>query len=143
MYYYIKIVSSILLSWLASFLSPSPKNKKNLSEKNSLYFEKWNFLDLILKNFLYFGQQKPEKNSLYFRTQKTENLKSLLYFEKCKFSAQAQKIKKSTPRKFLIVQETETPLPPQKKFLCFRKRNFLIFLRKQKPQKVLIFQEVT
>ena len=34
--------------------------------KNFLYFEKWNFLALIIKNLLYFRKRKPRKNSLYF-----------------------------------------------------------------------------
>ena len=53
--------------------------------KNSLYFKKWNFLALILRNlyflkrklfyisgnetFLYFRKRKPRKNSLYLRKQ--------------------------------------------------------------------------
>ena len=58
-------------SYLAHFLSPSSKNKK--SSYIFFYFRKWNFLALILRNFrkrkffLYFGKQKPRKNSLYFR----------------------------------------------------------------------------
>ena len=33
------------------FLRPSPKkNQKNSPEKSSLYFRKWNFLALMLKN---------------------------------------------------------------------------------------------
>ena len=61
-------------SYLAHFLNPSSKNKK--SSYVSLYFGKWNFPALILRNFLhflkrklflYFGKRKPRKNSLHFR----------------------------------------------------------------------------
>ena len=63
----------------SALLGPSSKNKKNLPQENSLYFEKWNFLALVLKNFLYFG--------------------------KWNFSAKLEKIKK---RKFLILGEYGT-----------------------------------
>ena len=69
-------------SCLAHFLIPNSKIKK--SSDIVLYFRKWNFLVLLLRNFLYFlkgklvyisGIGKPEKNSyisangtfLYFR----------------------------------------------------------------------------
>ena len=50
-----------------ALLDPGSKSKKIHLEKISLYFRKWNFLALILKNF---RKQMPEKNSLYFREQK-------------------------------------------------------------------------
>ena len=68
------------------------------------------------------------------------------------FSPSSKKFKKCTPRKFLILQETEIP----KKFLIFpQKKAFLIFQETEtqkkipyisgngNPKKLLIFQEVT
>ena len=53
-----------------ALLCPSPKKKKKIQpEKNSLYFEKCNFLALILKNFTFFyisGNGNPEKISYIF-----------------------------------------------------------------------------
>ena len=46
------------------------------------------------------------------------------------FSAQDQRIQKSTPKKFLILQETETS------------KKFLIFSQKETPKKFFIFQEM-
>ena len=48
------IVHSALPSWSP----PSLQNKKIHPEKNSLCFQKWNFLALILKKFLYFLKGK-------------------------------------------------------------------------------------
>ena len=59
------------------------KIKKYPSKKNSLYFEKWDFLTLILIFFyilLYFRKRKFWKQSLYFR--KPKPCKSFLYFGK-------------------------------------------------------------
>ena len=73
---------------------PILKNKKIHPEKNSLYFGKWNFIALALKNFLYFlkrklfRKKKPRKNSMYLKKQnflifqEMESLKSFLYFRK-------------------------------------------------------------
>ena len=61
-------------SYLVHFLSPSSKNKKN--SYVFLYFWNWNFLGVILINFLYFLKGKllcfgkwkiPQENSFYFR----------------------------------------------------------------------------
>ena len=86
---------------------PSPHLKKKFRpEKNSLYFEKWNFLTLRLKRF---RKRKPRKKT-FLIFQETEALK-----------------------KHLIFQETEPFSTPRKNFLYFRnvnlerKRNFLIF----------------
>ena len=47
----------------------------------------------------------------------------------CTFQSMIEKLKKkSTPRKFLILQETETP----KKCLHFLKRKLFLYLRKRK-----------
>ena len=98
-----------------------------LEIKKFLYFRKWNFLALLIL-----------KNSYIFSK---ENFSYISRNETLHFSAQDQKIIKSTQRKFLILQETKTPKETsyifitRKLFLCFRKR---------KPQKKLfIFQEVT
>ena len=57
---------------------------------------KWNFLALILKKFLYFIKKS------FFRI--AGNTK-----KPCTFKPMLEKIKKSTTRKFLIFQETDTP----------------------------------
>ena len=47
--------------------------EKETPKKKSLYFKKWNFLALVLKNFLYFlvfQETETPNNSLYFRKQK-------------------------------------------------------------------------
>ena len=107
-------ISSIIKSYLAQFpsqslpLLPKKKQTKNPPEKNSLYFQKWIFLALILKKFLYslkrklflyfliflktvpctfqpkFANKKnpPHENFLYFRKRKLQ--KQLLYFRKRK-----------------------------------------------------------
>ena len=44
-------------------LSPSSKNKKKISSKKRSYiFRKWNFLALILRNFLHFLERKEIGN---------------------------------------------------------------------------------
>ena len=43
------------------------KIKKIYSEKDSLYFRKWNFLALILKKF---RKRKPRKKFIYFLKRK-------------------------------------------------------------------------
>ena len=73
-------------------LSPSWKKEKKIHyKKNSLYFGKWNFMALILKNFLYFlyisGNGNMEKSTLkkflLFRETKLSNSKlaKLLIFQ--------------------------------------------------------------
>ena len=74
--------SGIFQSYLAHFLTPSPKNKKIQPKENFVYFQKWNFLALILRNFLYFAlfqERENSKISLYFGKQKP---KKLLIFQK-------------------------------------------------------------
>ena len=92
--------SSILWSYLVHFLGPSSKNKKIQLEKNSLYFGKWNFLALILKNFLIFlifwEMETPKKISYISGN---ENPKKRLIFRKWNFSAQSWKTKKPIPEK--------------------------------------------
>ena len=134
-----------------NFQPKPPKIKKIRPEKKSLYFRKWNFLALILKNS---GNRNREKEISYFKKRKP--WKSFLYSWKRYLSAKAQKNKKIHSEKnslhfrkwnFLTLRlknflyflkgkfflyflkkasnflEMETP----KKFLYFRKRNFLIF----------------
>ena len=50
-----------------------PKLGKKTTVKNFFYFEKWNFLALVLKYFLYFlyfVKWNPPKYFLYFRGNK-------------------------------------------------------------------------
>ena len=98
--------------YLAHVLSTSPrKQNKSTLKKNSLYFGKWNFLALVLKNFLYFLIfQETETPQKFFLFQETETLKSFFYFRKCNFLCPRPKKQKN---------------PPRKKFLNFRKTNFL------------------
>ena len=53
------------------------------------------------------------------------------------FSPQAQRIKESTPRKFLILQETEAP----KNFLYFLKRKLFLYFRKRKRRRKVHSEE--
>ena len=118
-------ISSILWSYMAHVLSPSSKNKKkNHLKKNSLYFGKWNFLDLILKDLLYF---------LYFRKQNPSNISVNRTFQ-----PKLEKIKKINPRKMELSNSNI------KRFLIFsRKKAFLIFQETKTSQKVLIFLELS
>ena len=50
--------------------------------------------------------------------------------EPCPFQPKLEKLKKSTPRQFLIFQEMET----QKKNLYFLKKRLFLYLRKRKPR---------
>ena len=136
--------SSGIKGHLAHFLNPSPKKiEKRHLEKKFLYFGKWNFLALLLKNFLYFLIfQESETPQKFFIFQETETLKSFLYFRKCNFLSPSPKNKKN-PRwkKFLIFPEKNPVLfrlssrnkknPPWEIFLYFRKRkpreNFFFF----------------
>ena len=64
---------SIYKSHLVHFPVQTQKTKKNQPEKKFLYFQKWNFLALILKKFLYSLKRKlfqyflKRKLFLYFR----------------------------------------------------------------------------
>ena len=98
-------MSSNIYGTGADFKNKLGKIKKSTPKKNSLYFGKWNFLTLILRNFLYFlnrklslyfGKRKPRKNSLYFRK-----------------------------RSFLIFLE-ELPKPQKPKFLIFLQKKLRI-----------------
>ena len=56
------------------------------SKKLPLYFKKWNFLALILRNFLYFRKRKHQKKFVIFKEMKlvifwkTESRKNYSYF---------------------------------------------------------------
>ena len=93
-----------------------------------------------IKKFLY---SLKYKNHLFYIFSK-ERFSYISRNETLNFSAQVQRIKKSTPRKFLILQERET----SQKILIFSQKKALLFFRKQKPwsgnsKNLLIFQEVT
>ena len=91
--------SSGFRGYLAHPLSPSPKNRKSPNPK-FLIFQEIELWTLRLKNVLYIWKYNPS------------------------FFSPSSKIKnKSSPRKFLIVQETET----LKKLLFSQKKAFLIF----------------
>ena len=95
---------------------------------------KWNFLILILKNSLHLGIGNPEKILYIFSKENFSYISgngTLQNFE-------LQKLKKSAPRKFLILQETETP----RKLLIFsQKKVVLIFRKMETPKRLFIFQE--
>ena len=131
---------------------------KNPPEKNSSYFEKWNFLTPILKNFLYILLFQETSNKFYtFHEMVT--LKKLLIFRKMElFSSRSKKFllfsrKKAFPtfretetlKQFFILQETELSYisgNPKKNFLYFREQ--LSVLEKCKTptlKKLLIFLE--
>ena len=104
----VKGKSSIISSYLAHF-SPSSKKKKKIHPKKiSHILGKWNFLTLVLKNFLYFLWRKL---FLYFRKLKPQ--KNFSYFLKRKLFLNFR-IKNSN--KFLKIQE-ELPKPQKPKFI--------------------------
>ena len=87
--------------------SKPQKTKEKTPEKNSLYFQKWNFLAQIFKNFLLFPKRKVflyfwKRNPAIFspspKNKRTPPQENLLYFRK--------------------------PKTPQKNFMCFLKRKF-------------------
>ena len=61
--------------------SLSSKNKKNPPRENFLYFEKWNFLALILRNFLYFLKKK-----LFLYSEKRKPRRKLLILQETELS---------------------------------------------------------
>ena len=97
-------------SYLAYFPAQTQKKTKNIdSEKNSLYYRKWNFLAQILKKFLYFLKRK-----LFWYFQK---------WNPAVFS-RSLKNKRNHVRKrkgsFHIFQEMELLSPQLNKFLIFQ-----------------------
>ena len=103
---------------------PKPKKiKKILHQEHSLFFQKWDFLALILKKILYFHR---EKLFLYFVKRKI-----LLYFLKRKHFLHFQEW---SPALFSRNFKNKRNLP-RENFLYFRKRrlrkDFLCFLKRQ------------
>lgn len=99
---------------LPSTLFSSKFEKKVASKKSSNIFRKWNFLALILRNFLYFLKRKLfyiSGNSMF------------LYFRKRKFQTKLLNFRK---RNSFIFLETD-PSPPSPKFYISEKQNFFIF----------------
>ena len=102
---------------LPSTLFSSKFEKKVASKKSSNIFRKWNFLALILRNFLYFLKRKLSYISgngtfLYFRKRKFQT--KLLYFRK---------------RNSFIFLETDIPPPLFPNFIFQKNRTFL-YLKK-------------
>ena len=133
------LLGSSVVYYRATWRAFQPKLKKiKIHPENFLIFPEMELSNSKIKKFLIFSQKK-----------------SFLIFpemEPCTFQLKLEKIKKSTPRKFLKFQEREIP----KKFL-FQRKLFLYF-RKRKPRKIIfisgngiflcfrklfIFQEVT
>ena len=96
------------------FQPKPPKIKKICPKNNCLYFGKWNFLTLRLKNFLYFLKKAPRI-----------------------FQPKLKKIKKNPPRKkFLIFQEMELLRSNIKKNSGNgNPENNSLYFRKRKPWK--------
>ena len=102
---------------LPSTLFSSKFEKKVASKKSSNIFRKWNFLALILRNFLYFLKRKLSYISgngtfLYFRKRKFQT--KLLYFRK---------------RNSFIFLETDIPPLLFPNFIFQKNRTFL-YLKK-------------
>ena len=68
-----RLVVQFRATW-TTYQSKPKKQKKSTPKKNSLYFRKWNFLTLILKELFFFFQKKlflyflKRNFFLYFRT---------------------------------------------------------------------------
>ena len=104
---------------LGLLLSLSLKKQKNPPPKKLLYFRKWNFLALRLRDFLYF----LKKSFSYIAGNRTF----------CERTFTTGKKKKSPPRKsFLHFGIQNFPVSSLKSFLYFGKCNSLIFSRKKK-----------
>ena len=76
------------------------KQQHSALKKSSYIFRKWNFLALVLRNFLYFL-----KINFFLYSRKWKPPKNFLYFLK---------------KAFLVFQETETP----KQILMFQEKEF-------------------
>ena len=111
----------------ALFKPKLEKLKKIYFQKNSLHFGQWNFLPLILKIsyfflekklFLYFGNQKPRKNTLHLRKQ------NFLIFQETSYIrilSELEKLKTPTSEKFLIFRKMKLSSPKFKKTFYFYK----------------------
>ena len=89
-----------------SLLIPNPKKP---TQKNSLYFRKWNFLVLVLKKIPHIFS----KENLYYISENGT----------LQFSGQALKIKELHSRKIYYTSEMET----LKKLIFSQKSQYLIF----------------
>ena len=75
--------------------------------KKKLYFGKWIFLALVLRNSLYFLIfEKAETLEQFFLFQESETLKSFLYIRKYKFLSPSPKNKSIHPRKTFLYFRT-------------------------------------
>ena len=111
-------------------------------QKDSLYFSKWNFLAVVLENFLYFLiflETETQKKILIL--QKTEAIKELLVFLEMELFSPSSKNKiKNPPRKISYIFSKESCSyisgneNPEKIFFISGNRN---------PKRRFIFQEVT
>ena len=97
-------------------------------EKNSLYFRKWNFLALILKNLLHFFifQEKETRKKISYISG-NGNPKRVPYISRdgtLHFSAQASKLEKkiSSEKSFYIFGKWNLLVLTLRIFLHFRKR---------------------
>lgn len=102
-------VSNLLLYKALVLKQYVQAKKENSPLKNSSYFEKWNFLTPILKNFLYILLFQETSNKFYtFHEMVT--LKKLLIFRKMElFSSRSKKFLLFSRKKaFPTFRETET-----------------------------------
>lgn len=102
-------VSNLLLYKALVLKQYVQAKKENSPLKNSSYFEKWNFLTSILKNFLYILLFQETSNKFYtFHEMVT--LKKLLIFRKMElFSSRSKKFLLFSRKKaFPTFRETET-----------------------------------
>lgn len=102
---------------LPSTLFSSKFEKKVASKKSSNIFRKWNFLALILRNFLYFLKRKLFSIS---------GNSTFLYFRKRKFQTKSLNFRK---RNSFIFLETDPPPPLFPNFIFQKNRTFL-YLKK-------------
>ena len=94
--------ASIYKSHLAHFHSRARKKIKKSTQKKCSYFEKWNFLALMLKEFLYFLEGKL---SLYFRKR---NLLVFPKMETCNSQPNPKKTKKLHRKKIPCISQNGT-----------------------------------
>ena len=107
-------INSILVATQHTFTSKFQENEKSTPlKKNSFYFSKWNFLVLISK----ISRNRNPKKACYISANGT--------FQ-------------STPRKFLILQETKAP---RKRVIFSQKKAFLISQERKTSKKFFIYQE--
>ena len=119
------ISSSGFKSHLAHFPAQAQKSKIYLFPKNSLYFRKWNFLALILKNFLYFLERKL---FLYFLK---IDFPYIFLNETLHFSHQAQEIKEIHPRRMFYTSGNGNP---EKIYYIFPKEQLSYISGNGKPE---------